>query len=141
MKTQPLAQSPLVSSRLAYGCMRLAGTFKPAEATPERQAAGRRAAIAAYEAGYTLFDHADIYCRGVCESVFGEALKEVPGMRERVVIATKCGIRFAGDPGPDSPFRYDFSPDYIVTSCEGSLQRLGVDVIDLYQLHRPDSLM
>ena len=51
MKTQPLGKSPLVSSRLAYGCMRIAGTWKPQEVTPERAAAGRRAVLAAYEAG------------------------------------------------------------------------------------------
>jgi len=62
-------------------------------------------------------------------------------MRERVVIATKCGIRKPGEPKPGSPYRYDFSADYILRSCEGSLQRLGVDTIDVYQLHRPDYLM
>ena len=105
MKTQPLGKSDLVSSRLAYGCMRIAGTWKPQEVTPERAAAGRRAVLAAYEAGYTLFDHADIYCRGMCETIFGQALKESPGMRDRIVVATKCGIRFPGDPNPDSPHR------------------------------------
>ena len=141
MKTQLIGRSSLVSTRLAYGCWRLVGTWDPKEVTPEREAAGRRAVIAAYEAGYTLFDHADIYCAGVCESVFGQALREVRGMRERVVIATKCGIRFKGDPTPDAPGRYDFSPDHIVRSCEQSLKRLGVETIDLYQLHRPDLLM
>jgi predicted oxidoreductase len=141
MKTQPLGKSELVSSRLAYGCMRIAGTWKPQEVTPERAAAGRRAVLAAYEAGYTLFDHADIYCRGMCETIFGQALKENPGMRDRIVVATKCGIRFPGDPNPDSPHRYDLSAEHILRSCDGSLQRLGIERIDLYQLHRPDLLM
>ena len=141
MKTQLIGRSPLVSTRLAYGCWRLVGTWDPKEVTPDRQATGRRAVIAAYEAGYTLFDNADIYCRGVCESVFGQTMREVRGMRERVVVATKCGIRFGGDPTPDAPGRYDFSPDYIVRSCEQSLKRMGVETIDLYQLHRPDLLM
>jgi predicted oxidoreductase len=141
MKTQPLGKSPLVSSRLAFGCMRIAGTWKPQEVTPERAAAGRRAVLAAYEAGYTLFDHADIYCRGMCETIFGQTLKESPGMRDRIVVATKCGIRFAGDPNPGSPHRYDLSAEHILRSCEGSLQRLGVERIDLYQLHRADLLM
>ena len=74
--------------------------------------------IAAYETGYTLFDNADIYCAGRCETVFGQAMREVPGMRERVVVATKCGIRFGGDPTPDGPRRYDFSAEHIVCSCE-----------------------
>jgi predicted oxidoreductase len=121
--------------------MRIAGTWKPQEVTPERAAAGRRAVLAAYEGGYTLFDHADIYCRGMCETIFGQAMKENPGMRDRIVVATKCGIRFAGDPNPDSPHRYDLSAEHILRSCDGSLQRLGVERIDLYQLHRADLLM
>ncbi len=141
MKTQSLGDSPLICSRLAYGCMRIASVWDPAKVTPELQVKGRRAVIAAYEAGYTLFDHADIYCRGMCETIFGQALREVPGMREKILIATKCGIRFKGDPAPDSPHRYDFAPEHIVHSCEQSLKRLGVETIDLYQLHRPDLLM
>ena len=141
MKTQPLGTSDLRPTRLAYGCWRLVSTMDPAEVTPDRQAEGRRAVIAAYEEGYTLFDHADIYCRGACESVHGQALREVRGMRDGILIATKCGIRFAGEPDPDSPQRYDFSAAHIVRSCEGSLRRLGVERIDLYQLHRPDVLM
>lgn len=141
MKTQPIGASPLVSSRLAYGCLRILGTLDPKEVTPQREAAGRAAVRAAYEAGYTLFDHADIYCGGECERVFGQALREISGMRERIVIATKCGIVFAGRPNPDSPYRYDFSPEHIIRSCEQSLKRLGVATIDLYQLHRPDLLM
>src|SRR5258708_6521980 len=61
-------------------------------------------------------------------------------MRKRILIATKCGIRFAGDSGPDAPHRYDFSSQHIIWSCEQSLKRLGVHTIDLYQLHRPDFL-
>ena len=96
---------------------------------------------AAFEAGYTLFDTADIYCHGVCEEVLGQALREVGGLRGGVLVATKCGIRFGGDPTPDAPHRYDFSAGHIERSCEASLRRIGVDAIDLYQLHRPDLLM
>lgn len=140
MKTIKIGKSNLECSVLAYGCWRLAGTWEPDHVTPERRAAGRAAAIAAYELGFTLFDHADIYCHGVAESIFGETLKAVSGMRERILIATKCGIRFAGDPEPGAPYRYDFSAEHIVASCEGSLRRLGVEMIDLYLLHRPDFL-
>lgn len=140
MQTIPIGVSPLLTSRLAYGCWRLAGTWNPSEVTPEGEAAGRRAVISAYEAGYTLFDHADVYCRGVAERIFGEVLKQVPGMRDRIVIATKCGVRFADDPAPGAPSRYDFSAAHIISSCEKSLKRLGVETIDLYQLHRPDYL-
>src|SRR3954454_495399 len=125
MKTQAIGNSSLTSTRLAYGNMRSAGTWDPKAATAELRAAGVRAHVAALEAGYTLFDTADIYCRGVCEEILGQALREVPGMRDRIVIATKCGIRFAGDPSPTSPHRYDFAAKHIIWSCEQSLRRMG----------------
>lgn len=141
MKTQTLGKSALVSTRLAYGCWRVLGTWEPKEVTEERWKAAKAAIVAAFEAGYRLFDHADIYCVGECERVFGEVLREVRGMRERILIASKCGIRFAGEGKPNAPYRYDFSGSYIVQSCEESLKRLGVEAIDVYQLHRPDFLM
>lgn len=128
------------SSRLAYGCWRVAGTWNPAEVTDASRAAGRQAVIAAYEAGYTLFDNADIYCGGEAERILGEVLKEVSGMRDRIVIVTKGGIRPGGDPQPDSPGRYDFSASHLINACEQSLLRLGIETIDLYLLHRPDFL-
>jgi len=80
--------------RLGYGCMRIAGD-------PDR---GRAAVIAAYEAGYRLFDHADIYAGGRCEELFGKVLREVAGMREAICLQTKVGIR---------PGRYDFSRELL----------------------------
>ncbi len=130
----------MTSSRLAYGCWRVAGTWNPAEVTPETRAAGRKAIIAAYEAGYTLFDDADIYCHGEAERILGEVLQEVSGMRQRVIIATKGGIRPGGDPRPGAPARYDFSESHLLSACEASLKRLKVETIDLYMLHRPDYL-
>lgn len=141
MKTQPLGPTAERVTRLSYGCMRIAHTWNPREVTPEREKEGIASVLAAVEAGYTLFDHADIYCAGECERIFGLALKQVSGLRERVFIATKCGIRFGGDPTPASPHRYDFSAEHILTSCDHSLKRLGIETIDLYQLHRPDLLM
>jgi len=120
---------------MAYGCWRIADTEELGRSV------GRAAILAAYEAGYTLFDHADIYCGGRAEKTFGDVLREVSGMRASVLIATKCGIRLAGEPRPEAPFRYDFSAAHIVWSCEQSLRRLGVATIDLFQLHRPDWLM
>jgi len=140
MRTIPVGVSLLTSSRLAYGCWRVAGTWNPAEVTETSRAAGRQAIIAAYEAGYTLFDNADIYCGGEAERILGQVLKEVSGMRNRIVIVTKGGIRPGGDPQPDSPGRYDFSSSYLINACEQSLQRLGIETIDLYVLHRPDLL-
>lgn len=140
MQTIQIGSSSLKTSRLAYGCWRVAGAKDPSEVTPEREAAGCRSILTAYDAGYTLFDHADIYSDGAGEIVFGKALKEAPGMKGRVVLASKCGIRKKGDPKPESPYRYDFSADYILRCCEQSLRRLGVETIDIYQLHRPDYL-
>lgn len=135
MKTILLGKSSLRSSRLAYGCWRIAPTEEAGRTS------GRAAILAAVEAGYTLFDHADIYCDGRAEQAFGAVLREVPELRARLVIATKCGIRKPGEPSPDAPVRYDFSRSHIVWSCEQSLRRLGIETIDLYQLHRPDWLM
>jgi predicted oxidoreductase len=80
-------------------------------------------------------------CGSLKATVFAGALKEVPGMRDRILIATKCGIRFPGEPKADSPHRYDFSAEHILWSCEQSLKRLGTEYVDIYQLHRPDALM
>jgi predicted oxidoreductase len=141
MKTQPLGKSSLVSSRLSYGNMRTVGTWDPQQVTPERMAKAVKSHVAAYEAGYTLFDTADIYCHGMCEIALGNALKQVSGMREKILVATKCGIRVGGKPNADSPQRYDFSGEYILWSIDQSLKRMGIETIDLFQLHRPDFLM
>jgi predicted oxidoreductase len=140
MRTQPIGTSDLFTTRLAYGCMRIAGTWNPDEITPARREAAHKAIITAYEAGYTLFDHADIYCRGGCETLHGEVLADVKSMRDEIVIATKCGIRFKDDPVGEVG-RYDFSYDHIIKSCELSLKRLQIETVDIYQLHRPDLLM
>lgn len=135
-----LGRSELRVSRLAYGCWRIAGVSDAKLVTAEKRRAGRALVAAAYEAGVNFFDLADIYCGGAAEEIFGAALKEVSGLRERVVVATKCGIRFKGDPTPEAPYRYDFSKAHLLRSCEGSLKRLGIETIDLYMLHRPDYL-
>jgi predicted oxidoreductase len=133
VQTISLGPSPLQSGRLAYGCWRIADDKNNA-------GAGRQAVIAAYEAGYTLFDNADVYGRGEAEKILGAVLKEVSGMRERILVLTKCGVRHGGHPNPDSPNRWDFSAEHIVNSCEQSLKRLGIEVIDILMLHRPDFL-
>ncbi|MBL8066962.1 MAG: aldo/keto reductase [Armatimonadetes bacterium] len=141
MKTQLLGKSDLRVTSLAYGCMRIARTWNPAEFTPAHEEAGRQSLMAAYETGYTFFDHADIYGRTLCESIHGRLLAESPELRAKTLVATKCGIRFPGEPDPDSPHRYDFSKSHIIESAERSRDRLQVETIDLYQLHRPDILM
>lgn len=137
MKTIPLGASSLLSSRLAYGCWRIARAGVEAVDA----ATARRAVLAAVDAGYTLFDHADIYCEGRAETAFGQLLRETPALRDRLLIATKCGIRFADEPSARAPYRYDASAAHIVRSCEASLARLRTDRIDIFQLHRPDWLM
>lgn len=135
MEKQRLGVSDLQVSRVAYGCMRIAGTWNPREITPAREEAARASLKAAYDAGYNFFDHADIYCAGACETLHGKFMRGSATLRNETILATKCGIVF-GDPG-----HYNFSAEHITRSCEASLRRLGVDVIDLYQLHRPDLLM
>ena len=115
------------TSRLGYGCMRIA----------DDRAKGRKAVIAAYESGYRLFDHADIYGGGACESLFGEILREVSGMREAIVLQDKVGIRPAV---PGRTCQYDFSREYLTAAIDGCLRRLGVERIDLLLLHRIDLL-
>ena len=140
MKTQKIGKSDLVSTRLAYGCMRISGTWDRAKFTPEMESAGKASVLAAWDAGYTHFDHADIYGNGLSEEIFGKVCKDVPALRKGSVVATKCGIRWKGEPNADSPHRWDFSKEHILRSCESSLKRLGIETIDLYMLHRPDYL-
>jgi aryl-alcohol dehydrogenase-like predicted oxidoreductase len=91
--------------------------------------AGTRAVVdAALDAGITLFDTADIYGDTKSEELLGRALK---GRRNRAVIATKFGLANASCAG-------GAKPEYVHSAADASLKRLGVEVIDLYQLHRPD---
>jgi predicted oxidoreductase len=140
MQTLTLKKSSLCASRLAYGCWRLANSNNTGGSTSEIRAAGKRAVIAACESGYTLFDHADIYGGGEAEKIFGEVLRENPGMREKILIVTKNGVRRHDDP-PGSPYHYNLSGEYVIRSCEGSLKRLGIGTIDLLLLHRADWLV
>jgi len=131
MKTMTLGRTPLQVSRIALGCMRMRGTASEAVATIQ----------AALEQGINMFDHADIYNRGRSEELFSAIWKEMPGLRSQIVLQSKCGIRFGGDPDPGSPQRYDFSYEHIVRSVEGSLKRLQTDYLDVLLLHRPDALV
>ena len=135
MKTITLGNSELVSSRLVYGCMRISGDNSPAD-----REKGKQAIRAAIEAGYTHFDHADVYGSGASETLFSEVLSEMPGVREKLLVTGKCGIRVPGDPDEGDPKRYDFSREYLLDSVDAILQRLGVDYLDLLLLHRPDYL-
>ncbi|MBO9379880.1 aldo/keto reductase [Sphingomonas histidinilytica] len=92
---------------------------------------------AAIESGFTLFDTADIYGAdtkgfGAAEELLGRMLRDRPGLRDQICLATKGGIR----PG----FPYDSSRNYLLDAVEASLRRLRVERIDLYQIHRRDWL-
>jgi predicted oxidoreductase len=113
---------------IGFGCWRFT------DADPGRGAALLEAAV---EVGMTLVDNADVYGLdwggsgwGTCEENLGAALAHRPGLRDRIVLATKGGIV------PGVP--YVSEPTYLVAACEASLRRLGVDHVDLYQIHRPD---
>ncbi|WP_281289084.1 aldo/keto reductase [Streptomyces cadmiisoli] len=123
--------------RLLYGCMGLGGGWDttPYGATEIKEA--EAAVEAALDSGITVFDHADIYRHGKSEAVFGEILDRAPGLRERIVLQTKCGIRLADG---DLPGMYDLRSETIVRQVEGSLGRLRTDFIDVLLLHRPDPL-
>lgn len=140
MEQVPLGSSDLRVSPLAYGCWRIAGPEGVDRPPPDQESRGRTAVLAAHEAGINFFDHADVYSNTAGETLFGQVLKENPGLKRDLHLASKCGIRKAGEPDQKAPYRYDFSRNHIIRSCEASLKRLGVETIDLYQLHRPDFL-
>ncbi|MEO5722902.1 MAG: aldo/keto reductase [Ilumatobacteraceae bacterium] len=89
----------------------------------------------ALDSGITLFDTADMYDAGASEEILGQALrvKRSQPARDRVVLATKCG-----NPMSDDPAQRGLSRRWIHQACDDSLRRLGVEHIDLYQMHRPD---
>ncbi|MFU8839096.1 MAG: aldo/keto reductase [Nitriliruptoraceae bacterium] len=124
MRTRMLGT--LEVSELGLGCMGMSQSYGPSGPREDLIAFVR----AAVERGVTFFDTAQVYGPFDNERLVGEALGPV---RDEVVIATKFGlIDEEGNRGPDS------RPEVIRASVEGSLQRLGVDVIDLYYQHRVD---
>ena len=141
MNTYPLPHTHLNVSRIAYGCMNLGGSWADTPPTAEEKSRAARLLETALEQGINFFDHADIYTRGKSETVFGEFLAGNPGLREKIILQSKCGIRFADDPVPGVPGRYDFSYTHIIRSVEGSLQRLQTNYLDILLLHRPDPLV
>lgn len=129
--TRTLGASGIEISSLAWGMWRLAeGGRSAAEAA--------RLVHAALDAGITLLDTADIYGFGGksgfgdAEALLGEVLAAEPGLRGRMVLASKGGIM--------PPLPYDQSSAYLTAALEASLRRLQTDTIDLYQIHRPDIL-
>jgi predicted oxidoreductase len=126
--TRMLGKSGIEVSSLAWGMWRFAG---------QDVAAATELVNAALDAGITLFDTADIYGFGeqgfgAAEELLGEVFAENPGLRERMVLATKGGIT--------PPVPYDSSAAYLSKAIDNSLRRLKVGQVDLWQIHRPDIL-
>jgi predicted oxidoreductase len=124
-----LGKSGLTVAPLAWGMWRFRG---------EDVKAARTLVETALEAGMDLLDTADIYGPdngepfGAAEELLGKVLAEAPALRDRFVLATKGGIEM-GTP-------YNSSPAYLTAAVEASLKRMGVERIELWQIHRPDHL-
>ena len=126
MHTRRLGNNHLEVSAMGLGCWGMSHAYGPADekeslATMEK----------ALDLGINFFDTADVYGSGHNETLIARVLKN---RRQDVVIATKFG--FVGD--EHGSVRVCGRPEYVAAACEKSLQRLGVDVIDLYYLHRLD---
>ncbi len=125
-----LGRSGLTVSRLSLGCMSYGDPgWRPWVLDED---AARPFFQRAVEAGINFFDTADMYSLGVSEQVTGKLLREL-AVRDEIVIATK--VRFPMGSGPNM---VGLSRKHIVQACEASLGRLGVETIDLYQIHRFD---
>ncbi|TQJ33397.1 aldo/keto reductase [Arthrobacter sp. SLBN-122] len=120
-----------------YGCMGLGGSWSDEPHGSHHVDQAAAAVQAALDAGITLFDHADIYRSGKSEAVFGEVLAATPGLRERIRLQTKCGIRL-NERGLQT--HYDLSREAILERVNGSLERLRTGYVDILLLHRPDPL-
>lgn len=141
MNTYKMPNTDMEVSGIIYGCMNIGGTWETSSVTDEDKKAALDAIFTAYDQGINCFDHADIYHFGKSETVFAEALRARPGFRDKIFLQSKCGIRFQGVPNENSPARYDFSFDHIISSVEAILKRLNTDYLDILLLHRPDPLM
>ncbi|MBT9598597.1 MAG: aldo/keto reductase [Vitreoscilla sp.] len=94
------------------------------------------------ERGLSSFDHADLYGDYKAESLFGEALARSPGLRERMQLVTKCGIKLVTPARPAHGAKhYDTSAAHVRLSVENSLRALRTDRVDLLLIHRPDALL
>jgi aryl-alcohol dehydrogenase-like predicted oxidoreductase len=126
MNLRQLGKHGPTVSAIGLGCMGMSQSYGPGNDEESIRTLHR-----AMDLGVTLFDTADVYGRGANETLVGRAIRE---RRHELVLATKCGIV----PGPGGPTGVDGSPAHVRQSCDASLARLQVDVIDLYYLHRVD---
>lgn len=126
MDKRILGKNKLEVSAIGLGCMTIGKDY-----SEESKAQAVKIIREAYECGITMFDTAELYGGGGRnESLVGEALKPI---RDHVVIATKCGVKFEG-----GHMLINSSPEEIRRAVEGSLKRLQTDRIDLYYTHRVD---
>ncbi|HEX3617884.1 MAG TPA: aldo/keto reductase [Solirubrobacteraceae bacterium] len=114
-------------SAIGLGCMPMSGTYGSVS-----DADGIATIHRALDVGINLLDTADVYGEGHNEQLVGRAIRD---RRDRVVLATKFGIL---RPTPDGSGGFDGRREYVRAACERSLERLGVDHIDIYQQHRVD---
>lgn len=133
-----LEQRGITNSRLVLGCMSFGGGWNHDPITNEDLIGAEKAVDAALSIGISMFDHADIYKMGKAEQVFGHILKKQPELREKIIIQSKCGIRF---PEGSAPHCFDFSKEHILNSVDGTIDRLGTEYLDVLLLHRPDPLV
>ena len=92
--------------------------------------------------GITTFDHADIYGDYGAETLFGQALALSPGLRQRMQIVSKCGIRLVSAHRPAHQIKsYDTSAEHVMASVDASLRALQTDCLDVLLIHRPDCLL
>src|SRR5580658_4883734 len=125
LPTRSLGSSGLQASAIGLGCMSLSGTYGASD-----DEAGIAVIREALDRGITLLDTSDAYGNGHNEELVGKAIK---GRRSEVVLATKFG-NLGGRGGKTA----DGRPEFVISSCDASLKRLGIDVIDLYYQHRID---
>ncbi len=128
MRKRHLGRSGLEVSALGLGCMGMSDFYAGRD---EREV--EATLLRALELGVTFFDTADMYGPHTNERLLGRMLR---GHRDGVVIATKFGI--VRDPADPTVRGFNGRPEYVRAACEGSLQRLGIDTIDLYYQHRVD---
>ncbi|XP_057442595.1 probable aldo-keto reductase 1 [Lotus japonicus] len=126
-----LGSQGLEVSKLGFGCMGLSGVYN----SPLPEQDGISVIKYAFNKGITFFDTSDVYGPHVNEILVGKALKDLP--RDQVQIATKFGI-VKVEAGSGNII-VNGTPEYVRSCCEASLQRLGVQYIDLYYQHRIDT--
>lgn len=140
MEKIKLANTDLVVSRICAGCMGLGGGWEQDTVlTAEHEKQASDFLDAALQQEINCFDTANIYARGRSEEVFGRVLAKRPGLRQQIVLQSKCGIRWQNEPA-GTPQRFDFSQQHILEAVDASLKRLHTDYMDILLLHRPDVL-